>query len=301
MEISALKTVLRVQAHGSIAGAARALDMDPSSVSRVVASVEAGLGIRMFHRTTRRLTVTEEGESYLQRIAPLIEELDAAAEDAAGARTRPAGLLRVTVSVAFSEKVLVPLLPEFQRRFPLIAIELQSSDANLDLVENGIDLAIRLAPAPAGDLVSTRLMPTHYKVVASPEYIEKHGPCRHPRELAEQNCLRYALPGLQRFWRFRNSADTPLEVPVHGSPLISNPLVLRQAAVEGLGIALLADWLIDKDLRDGHLIELFPEYQSTATEFETAAWLLYPNRAYLPRKVRVMIDHLKASIGRATR
>ncbi len=301
MEISTLKTVLHVQAHGSIAGAARALDMDPSSVSRVVASVEAGLGIRLFHRTTRRLTVTEEGDSYLQRIAPLIEELDAAAEDAAGARTRPAGHLRLTASVAFSEKVLVPLLPEFQKRYSNITVDLQSSDANLDLVENGIDLAIRLAPAPKGDLVSTRLMQTHYKVVASPDYIEAHGLCAHPSELADQNCLRYALPGLQGVWRFRKSAETLLEVPVQGSPLISNPLALRQAAVGGLGIALLADWLIDQDLRDGHLIELFPEYQSTATEFETSAWLLYPNRTYLPRKVRVMIDYLKAGIGQATR
>lgn len=297
MDVTALKTVLHVRAHGSIAGAARALDMDPSSVSRVVASVETGLGIRLFHRTTRRLSLTEEGQTYLQRVAPLVEELDAAAEDAAGARTRPAGHLRITASVAFSCKMLVPLLTEFHERYPNITTELQSNDANLDLVENGIDLAIRLAPAPKGDLVSTRLIRTRYKVVASPDNFKARGPCAHPSDLAGENCLRYALPGLQSVWRFRRSAETAFEVPVQGSPLISNALALRQAAVEGLGVALLADWLIDQDLRAGHLIELFPNYQCTATDFETAAWLLYPNRSYLPRKVRVMIDYLKARVG----
>lgn len=300
MDTVSLKTVLQVQRHGSIAGAARAMDMDPSSVSRIVATVEAGLGLRLFHRTTRPLSVTEEGQAYLRRVAPVLEELDAAAEAAKGARSLPTGLLRITASIAFSDKVLVPLLPVFQAQYPNITVDLHCSDTNLDLIEDGIDLAIRLAPAPQGDLVSSLLMPTHYKVVASPSFLDRSPPCSAPIDLTHLNCLRYALPGLRDTWLFRQAERDAFGVAVTGSPLIANAIALRSAALSGMGVALLADWLIDHDLAAGRLVENFPEYQSTLSEFETAAWLLYPNRAYLPRKVRVMIDFLKSHLGQAT-
>lgn len=296
MDSSALKTILRVRDMASIAGAARVLDVDPSSVSRVVAAVEAELGTRLFHRTTRRLTVTEEGQRYLQRVAPLLDELDAAKEEAASARTQPSGQLRVTASVAFSCKVLMPLLLRFQQEYPSVVVDLQSSDANLDLVENGIDLAVRLAPSPRGDLISTRLMRTTYKVVASPDYLRGVDQPDHPNALQQMNCLRYALRGLQDDWHFRGDRVDAFDVPVRGSPLVSNALALRDAAIAGAGIALLADWLVDPDLQDGSLVQLFPEYQSTVSEFETAAWMLFPDRTYLPRKVRVMIDFLKREL-----
>jgi len=300
MEIASLKTVMLVQAHGSIAGAARALDLDPSSVSRTVAAVEADLGIRLFQRTTRRLTVTEEGQTYLTRLAPLVEEIDAVREDARGLRGKPTGLLRMTASVAFAHQVIVPLLPVFQASYPDITIDLQSSDANLDLVENGIDLAIRLAPAPKGDLVSTRLMHTRYRVVASPEYLEGQAPISNPNDLARLNCLRFALPGLQDAWTFQHGNDAPFEVSVKGNLMISNALALRRAARMSLGVAILADWLIEEDLRTGRLVALAPEHKCTATVFRTAAWALYVNRTYLPQKVRAMIDFLKTNLQRGS-
>lgn len=300
MEIAGLKTVLLVQTHGSIAGAARTLNVDPSSVSRTVAAVEADLGIRLFQRTTRKLTVTEEGRAYLTRLEPLIEELDAAREAASGLRGKPAGLLRLTASVAFADQVIVSLLPTFQERYPDIAIDLQSSDANLDLVENGIDLAIRLAPAPKGDLISTRLMSTRYRIVASPAYLKQHEPATHPNDLARLNCLRFALPGMPDTWTFRAEGGVAFNVPVSGNLMISNALVLRRAVQRGEGVAMLADWLIDEALAAGELVELFPEYDSTSTVFDTAAWALYANRSYLPQKVRVMIDFLRQSLSKPT-
>lgn len=296
MEVASLKAILLVQAHGSIAGAARALDVDPSSVSRTVAAVEADLRIRLFQRTTRRLTVTEEGQAYLGRLAPLLEEFDAAREAARGMRGKPGGLLRMTASVAFAHEVIVPLLPAFQKRFPDIRVDLQSSDANLDLIENAIDLAIRLAPAPKGDLVSTRLMTTRYRVVASPGFLANQDHVENPDALAEMNCLRFALPGLQDRWRFRKEGRAPFDVPVQGNLLFSNALALRRAAIMGLGVAILADWLIRDDLGDGKLVALCPDFECTASDFETAAWALYPNRSYLPQKVRVMIDFLKQNM-----
>ncbi len=301
MDIASLKTVLLVRTHGSIAGAARALDIDPSSVSRTVAGIEADLGIRLFQRTTRRLTVTEEGQTYLTRLEPLIEEMDAAREDARGLRGQPSGLLRITASVAFAHQMIVPLLPSFQARYPDITIDLRSSDANLDLVENGIDLAIRLAPAPKGDLVSTRLMQTRYRVVASPEFLVEQEPVAHPTDLAGLNCLRFALPGLQDNWTFRSGDEAPFTVAVRGNLMFSNALALRRAAGMGLGVAILADWLIGDDLRTGRLVALFQDYDCTASVFETAAWALYPNRSYLPQKVRVMIDFLRGNMPPASR
>lgn len=189
----------------------------------------------------------------------------------------------------------MPLLPRFQARYPDITIDLQSSDANLDLVEGGIDLAIRLAPAPKGDLVSTRLMSTRYRVVASPSYLDGQGPVSHPGDLAQLNCLRFALPGLQDAWTFRREDEAPFDVNVNGDLLISNALAIRRAARMGLGVAILADWLIEEDLRNGRMVVLFPEYECSATVFDTAAWALYLNRSYLPQKVRVMIDFLRES------
>lgn len=298
MDGSALKIVLRVHAHGSIAGAARALDLDPSSVSRVVGTVEAGLGIRLFHRTTRKLTVTDEGRVYLNRVAPVLEELDAAKEEANGLRTLPAGLLRMTASMAFSYQIIVPLLPEFQEKYPNITIDLQASDASLDLLENGIDLAIRLAPTPHPNLISTHLMPTKFKAVASPSYLKANESIVTPHDLTRMNCLQLALPGLRNLWRFHKPGEANFEVPLRANLCSSSPLVLRQAAVSGMGVALMADWMIGKELLDGRLIELFPDYDCAAS---TEVWALCPDMTYIPRKVRAMIDFLKSHVRQQQR
>lgn len=297
MDIHELKLALMVQAQGSIAGAARVLNLDPSSVSRSLSALEGELGVRLFHRTTRSLSATEEGAAYLQRVAPLVEELQAAAQAAVGTRQTPTGTLRMTASVSFASQKIVPALPAFAERYPEISVELISSDANLDLVEEGIDVAVRLAPAPKGDLISSKLMATRYHLVANPSYLKRMGGVDRPEDLQGYDCLRYALPGISDVWRFRREADAPIEVAVAGRHKFSNALALREAARQGLGVALLADWLVAQDLAEGGLQELCPQYQGTVSDFDTAAWVLYPNRRYLPRKTRVMIDFLRESFG----
>lgn len=293
MDTDALKTVALVAQHGSFAAAARVLSVDPSSVSRVVATTEAALGIRLFQRTTRSLSVTEEGARYLRRVVPLVEELESAREEAGRLLQQPSGLLRLTASVAFAHECIVPHLADYHARFPEISLELLPTDENLDIPANGIDLAVRLAASPEGDLVSTRLRRTRYRVCASPAYLERYGPLTRPEELATHNCLRFALPEFRSRWRFRRGDGTPFEVAVTGRTVIANALSLRQAARDGLGPALLADWLIGGDLKSGRLIDLFPGHDCAATEFDTGAWALYPSRAFLPRKVRVTIDFLR--------
>jgi DNA-binding transcriptional LysR family regulator len=297
MDTELLKTVALVAQHGSFASAARVTGVDPSSVSRTVASVEADLGLRLFQRTTRSLTITEEGDVYLRRIAPLLEELDAAREAATKALRTPSGTLKMTASVAFAHECIVPHLGAFHARYPQVSVELMPTDANLDIAANGIDLAIRLAAEPAGDLIGTRLIQTRYLVCASPGYLDRHVQIRTPEDLADHECLRFALPEFRSRWRFRRDGGVPFEVPVSGRTIIANALSLRRAALDGLGPVLLADWLVGHDVAAGRLVDLFPDYDSTATEFDTGAWALYPSRSFLPRKVRVMIDFLREVLG----
>lgn len=294
MNLSSLKAVLAVQRSGSIAGAAQTLNMDASNVSRIVSAVEHEIGLRLFERTTRRLRVTEAGERYLARIAPLLDELNAARDAAHQAVVEPQGLLRMTASVAFAIEKIVPLLPLFHETYPKITVELLPSDANLGLLDEGLDLAVRLGAAPKGDLISTRILRTRYRVVAAPDYLNKTGTINTPEDLADRNCLRFALPEFRSRWVFRqNPEDPPREVEIGGNTLISNALALRDAARAGMGVTLLADWLINRDLESGQLIDVLPTWDCTATEFDTSAFILYPSRSYLPRKTRVMIDFLK--------
>ena len=298
MNIETLKLALIVKQHGSLAAAARVLEVDASSVSRDIASLEKKLGIRLFQRTTRRLSLTEAGQIYLDRIVSLISELEAAQEEALGLQQKPSGILRLTASVAFTHEQIVPLLPEFQQAYPDIEIDLQGTDNNLDLIEYNIDLAIRLAPSPKGDLISTRLMTNHYHAVASPVFLKNVTMPQTPDDLKGMNCLRFSLPGISDVWHFQNHEGEIQSIAVSGTLKMSNALALRQAARNGMGVTLLADWMLEQDLNEGRLVNLFPNCQASTTTFDTAAWVLYPSRTYLPRKVRVMIDFLKLKLGK---
>ncbi len=274
---------------GSFAEAARLHDLDPSRVSRSIAQLEERLGLRLFQRTTRRLRLTEAGGLYLARITPLLEEIDRAADEARAVTAGPRGTLRLTASVAFAQTCIVPLLPGLRAAYPDLAIELIASDARLDLVESRIDLAIRLGAVLEGDWIATKLMPTRYRVVATPGTPRPVA----PGALAQIPCLLFTLPEFRNTWRFRDASGTETEVPVTGHITISNALALAEAARAGLGPALLADWLIAGDLAAGRLIDLFPDHEVTATSFDTAAWALYPSRAYVPAKTRAVLGHLR--------
>lgn len=300
MELSTLKTALLVRDLGSFAAVARLLELDASSVSRVIAQLEQDVGFRLFQRSTRSLAPTGEGELYLNRIAPLVEEMEAAGDEARMNAVSPRGTLRITASISFVQECLMPILPEFRTRYPEIDLEILASDANLDLRADGIDLAVRFGQMPQGDWIVSKLMSTSYRVVASPDYLERTGRPTHPEELSERDCIRFAIPGFKTLWQFREKgASDAFSVPVGGATVISNALSIRSAARLGMGGALLPIMLVQRDLERGTLVDLFPDHACAAASFETAAWLLYPSRSYLPQKVRVMIDFLKEHYGRS--
>ncbi|MEO0990926.1 MAG: substrate binding domain-containing protein, partial [Pseudomonadota bacterium] len=226
-------------------------------------------------------------------IAPLLEGLTAARDTALAGERAPEGQIRLTASVAFGTVCLVPHIAAFRASYPGIDLELMLSDAPLDLLSNGVDIALRLAPAPKGDLVTLRLRRTRYRVVASPRYLAQNRSPKAPEDLRTHLCLHYALPEFGPVWRFRKGGKED-EVRTGRGPAISSALALREAAKAGLGPALLADWLIHDHLADGRLIDLFPDHEATATSFDTGAYLLYPSRSHLPARARVTIDFLRS-------
>lgn len=298
MDLAELELFGDVARLGSFAAVARRRDSDPSSVSRAIGALEAELGTRLFHRTTRSMTLTEAGERFARRTAALLEDFAAARAEALDATDVASGVVRLTASVGFTQVCLVPLLPELCARHDRLDVDLVATDANLDLSAEGIDLAIRLAPRPEGNYVASMLRPTRYHVVASPALAERYAP-KHPADLERMPALVFPLPGFRSRWLFRNrGGGRTVEIHVEGRVRTSSSIALRDLARRGVGTALLGDWLVEDDLARGDLVDLFPHYDVTATEFETAAWLLYPSRRFLPAKTRLVIDFLREKLGR---
>jgi DNA-binding transcriptional LysR family regulator len=299
--LSELALLVDVARLGSFAAVARAHDQDPSSIGRAVAQTEAALGVRLFERSTRRMELTEAGHQYIARITPLLEEFAQAADEARAVRAEPRGTLRITASVAFGQRVLVPRLHALRARHPHLRIEAVFTDQNLDLVAERIDLAVRLAPSVEGDLIVSKLMDTRYRIVAAPEYLAHAPPLARPADLARHRVLLFPLRPYRTRWLFRDAEGTVTEQPVDGDLVLSPAGALRDAALAGLGPALLADWLIDDDLRTGRLVHALPQWDVAATAFDTAAWLVYPSRRYLPAKTRAAIDFLRGSLRAQSR
>lgn len=293
VDLSLLLDVARLR---SFAAVARLRNTDPSSVSRIVAGIEEKLGIRVFERSTRRMELTEAGDLYLSRVEPILEQLDSAREEALAIRSAPRGTLRLTASVTFGQQIIGPLLPEFRETFPGIRVEALFTDVMVDLIADRIDLAVRLAPQVSGDLVVTKLCDTRYMVVASPSYLTSVSTPSHPRDLAGHRLVLFPFQPFRSRWLFRDSDGMVMEQPVNGDLILSPASALRDAALAGLGAALLPDWLVAADVAAGRLIHVLNDWDVTATNFETAAWLAYPSRSYLPGKTRAMIDFLKSHI-----
>ncbi len=294
MNLSHLQIFLDVVRSGSFAAVARKQDTDPSSVSRQIAAIEAELGVRLFDRTTRRLALTEAGQLIFDRIQAPIEEIGEIRDLARDAVSMPQGNLRISTSVAFGERWLMPRLPAFRETYPKIRIELVLSDKTTDLVAEKIDLAIRLGSRPSGPYVASKLLTTRYHLVASPAYLEKAGRPAKPGDIRSHETIAFPFPGYRSLWKFRSGEGALEEIEIEPALIVSNALVLRRAALEGLGIALLSDWTIRDDLAAGRLLEVLKGFEITATDFDTAAWILYPSRSYVPAKTRCFIDYLKS-------
>ncbi|MBE9003997.1 LysR family transcriptional regulator [Fortiea sp. LEGE XX443] len=297
MDLSVLQIFVEVMRQGSFASAARDRNIDPSSISRAIASLESELGVRLFQRTTRQLSPTEAGIAYFERVEPLVEEMQQAINLVADIAGHPKGTLRVTASVSFGLKCIVPLLSQFDTMYPELTVDLLLTDAVVDLLAERIDVAICLGILADSTLIAQQLMVTRYSVCASPGYLKRWSQPKRPTDLAQHNCLLFPLSGFRSRWIFKDVNGEISETSVHGRTIISSAIALQECAIAGMGLALLPHWLIGEDLYTGKLVNVFPDYEVTATNFNTAAWLVYPSRAYVALKVRVFIDFLKQHIS----
>ncbi len=293
MEIDSLRIFVEVARHGSFASVARERVTDPSTISRAVAQLEDELGVRLFQRSTRRVTLTEAGNRYLARMTGIVDELDQARDEARSGSAGPVGTLRLTTSVAFGYARLAPLLPEFRERYPDVKLELLLTDARLDLIAERIDLAIRLGSTMDAGWVGVKLFDIHYRICASPAYLEKHGALSNPEELRQRRCLLSPVNDSKPVWLFRDKRGSAQEIQVDGDIAVSNGLTLLSCALAGMGPGLFTHWLVDQEIARGQLVDLFPGFHVTPAGFDNAAWIAYPSRIYLPNKVRVMIEFLK--------
>lgn len=303
MNTTDLDLLLQVIRHGSFAGAARELNLDPSSVSRSVAALEDELGVRLFQRSTRQLALTEAGSLFAARIEPLLEEFRQARLAATDAGGEVRGVLRLSVSNTFGLRCIVPLLPAFCQQHPALQIDLVLSDAQDDLLAQRIDLAVRLGALHDSSLVALPLRRIRYRVVAAPAWLAARGQAlTEPAALSDCGCLCFPLAGFRDRWRFSRIQHDPgqpsagVTVAIHPRLIATNGLALRECALAGLGPALLPDWLIDADLAAGTLVDLFADHEVSASDAPSGAWLVYPSRSYVPAKVRVFIDFLRQAL-----
>ena len=282
---------------GSFSGAARQMRVSPSHVSRRIAALEEALGARLIQRTTRKLSLTEEGAAYHLRVAPMIEELALAAEDVAEHAGAPKGLLRVAAPQPFGHMFVAGWAAELTRLHPDLRVELRYDTRMTDLVGEGVDAAIRLGRLKPSTLVATRLCEMPRYVVASPGYLAGAPDVAHPQDLCGHAVMAFRYDGYETTWRFR--CEEELEERVSFAPRLTIPdgLSLKRLALEGEGVTLVPEWMVAQELRDGTLVRLLPGWDVTPTEHDASVWLVYPSRDHLPLKVRAFVDHIKGKFA----
>lgn len=274
---------------GQFTAAAERLGLSSSQVSRQVARLEERLQTRLFYRSTRRVALTEAGQTFLQHCRRLQDAREEALRAVGDLGSEPKGLLRMTCAVAYGERFIVPLVTDFMSRYPQLRVDIELSNRSLDLVHEGLDLAIRLGRLPDSRLVATRLAPRQMYLCAAPQYLQRYGRPHSLSELARHNCL----IGSSDSWSFQlDHKET--SVRVHGNWRCNSGQAVLDAALRGLGLCQLPDYYVLEHLRNGTLVSLLDNHQPP----NTAVWALYPQQRHLSPKVRQLVDFLKQGLAR---
>lgn len=282
-----MRVLVAVVEAGSFVGAADALNMSKAAVSRILSELEARLRVRLLHRTTRRLSLTHEGELFFARSKELLAGVEEAEAEITERSGQAVGALKISAPFSFGVQRLAPLWGAFMAAHPQIHLEVTLSDRFVDLVDEGFDLAIRIARLSSSSLVSRKLSSTRIVLCASPRYLRAHGKPRHPSELARHAVLAYSLLAQGDTWEFEGP-EGPLAVKVQARMRTNSGDVCRAVALAHQGIVFQPDFLVGDDLRAGTLVELMPEYRAP----ELGVYAVYPSRKHLLPKVRLLIDHL---------
>lgn len=286
--IEGLPVFVRTVREGSFSAAARALDLTPSAVSKQIGRLEDRLSVRLFNRTTRRLSLTEEGAAFYERASRILADLEDAAECVSSLKAVPRGRLRVTLPTAYGILHLLPALPDFMARCPEVTLEIDLNDRIVNMVEEGFDLALRVGDLEDSSLIGRRLAPNRRVLAAAPSYLaERPAPAR-PEDLAAHSCLVYTYRAQRHDWHLVDESGRESVVAVAGNLETNNPMMLREAALAGLGVVLLPLWIIGPDLKAGRLQHLLPTHHWP----DSAIQAVYPPGRHLSAKVRSFLDFL---------
>ncbi len=291
-----LESFVRSAEARSFSGAARRLSLTPAAVSRNVAMLERNLGVRLFHRSTRKLTLTEAGERFLQEIGGNLDALQAAIAGMASDDGEPAGLLKVSMAPTFGLTHIMPLLPSFRARYPRVRPEWHFENRQVDLVAEGYDLAIGGGFDLVPGVVSRALAPAHIVAVASRDYMTARTPPPDPSGLADFDgiVMRSTRSGRVRQWIMRDAAGDKMPAALPETIIVNDPAAMRQAALLGLGVALLAVPDVLRELERGDLVRLVPRWYADAGSIS----LYYASRTLLPAKTRAFIDFVTDAFKR---
>ncbi|EYF04662.1 Transcriptional regulator, LysR family [Chondromyces apiculatus DSM 436] len=289
-ELVAMATFARVVEHKSFTGAASALGLSKSVVSARLSALEERLGVVLIHRTTRRLTLTEDGARLYDRCTPFLAAADEAASALHGAGQIPEGILRVSVPVGFGMMQLAPLLGEFAARYPKVRLELSLSDRPVDVVGDGFDVGVRFAQQLEDSCVARKIGVDRRVICGAPAYLARCGIPESPHDLSKHNCLRLALRRPE--WLFEMGSEV-VPVPVTGNLVVDNIVVLRQAVLDGLGLAMLPCSVVGPDLAVDRLRAVLEPYFRD----ELSIFVVYPHQRHQPAKVRVFVDWLAERIA----
>jgi len=275
---------------GGFAAAARKLGLSRSQVNKLVASLEDHLQVQLLHRTTRRITPTDTGLAFYDRCLAILADVADAEQAVLQLHTEPKGTLRINAPMSFGTRHLAPALMTFLAQYPDLKVELALNDRLIDPIAEGFDLTIRIAePAQTTSLVSHRLLPAQRVLCAAPAYCATHALLSHPRDLVDHSCLHYGHLPEPNQWHLIGP-DGEHRITVQGRLCSNNGEALREAALKGLGIALLPRFIVDPDLQAGTLQVILPAYQPP----ELFIYVLYPVNRHLSTKIRLLTAFLQA-------
>lgn len=294
MRFDVIEAFVAVVEVGSFVGAAQRLNQSKAAVSKQVAYLEDEVGARLLNRTTRSVSLTPDGLVFVARCRELLQQWHDATDEISDRKAQARGLLRINVPVSYGISHLAPLWAGFMTSHPQVRLDVTLSDRVVDLVDEGFDLAIRIGQLPSSSLISRRLTTCRLIACASPQYLSQCEPIDHPDALAVHRVLSYSLLSSGDTWVF-TSRDAPAQhVSVRVSPVMrsNNGDTCRDAAVQGQGVVMQPDFLVDKELQTGRLVQVMPDWQGQ----QLGIYAVYPSRRHLSAKVRLLIEYLSAQL-----
>ncbi|MEM9635258.1 MAG: LysR family transcriptional regulator [Pseudomonadota bacterium] len=282
---------------GSFAAAAKTCNTDPSTVSKAISRLEAQLGLTLFQRSTRRLSITRAGETYAQTVRRTVQDLSSCEDELKRLNDSPSGTLRINSAVCYGHLYLRPLLREFCQRYPDIRLELEINDLHLDIIENDIDVALRTGYVKDSRLVARRLSPMDFLICASPRYLEINGTPSCSEDFQHHQWIGFRIKETQQLQPIFLPDDRGEYLPceLERSHITDDGEAMAYMCADGLGFAQLPHFLAQQGLNSGALVSLYPHFRPTQPD--SGVFAIYPKREYLPAKVRVFIDFLTKSLS----